>query len=416
MSFPWTDLGGVLTATLLLAISILMARLARALILKRLSQASLFGQQISAAENTEVTLLLLQGAQALTRLVTGAAVLLFVYWWAIFLLNQFPATASWGEGLRLFLIGLIVEFGGGALRALPGLSTVVVVIFIARWSVRLVNALFNGVESGRFTFPWLERETARTTQTLVVFAVWLFALVVAYPYIPGSDTEAFKGLSVLVGLMITLGSTGLINQIISGLFVIYSRSVRPGDYVRIGDTEGQVVDVGFLAIKLRTPRQEEITLPHSILVGSGTTNYSRLAEEHGVVAAVSVTIGYDVPWRQVHSLLLLGAARTRGIRSEPAPRVLQRELSDFHVQYHLVAHLGEGENRAEVMSELHAQIQDAFNEFGAQIMSPHFESQPEKKIIVPKTDWHAAPAAAPRVPDEISRKQTSGTDSPPQGG
>ena len=391
MSLLWTDLGGVLSTTLFLIISIWLARRARTGLLKKLSQASLLGRGIPA--------LLLQGAQALTRLITAAAVLLFIYWWSVFLLNQFSATASWSEQLRLFLFSMFIEFGGGALRALPELFTVVVILLIARWGSRLVNALFNEVESGRLTFSWLERETARTTQTLVLVAIWLFALVVAYPYIPGSNTEAFKGVSVLVGLMITLGSTGLINQIISGLFVIYSRSVRPGDYVRIGDTEGQVVDVGFLATKLMTPRQEEITLPHSVLVGTGTTNYSRLAEEQGVVVTISVTIGYDVPWRQVHALLLLGAARTRGIRSAPAPRVLQRELSDFSVQYHLVAHLREGEKRGEVMSELHAQIQDAFNEFGAQIMSPHFESQPEKKIVVPRAEWHAAPAASSPISD-----------------
>lgn len=391
MSLLWTDLGGVLSTTLFLIISIWLARRARTGLLKKLSQASLLGGGIPA--------LLLQGAQALTRLITAAAVLLFIYWWSVFLLNQFSATASWSEQLRLFLFSMFIEFGGGALRALPELFTVVVILLIARWGSRLVNALFNEVESGRLTFSWLERETARTTQTLVLVAIWLFALVVAYPYIPGSNTEAFKGVSVLVGLMITLGSTGLINQIISGLFVIYSRSVRPGDYVRIGDTEGQVIDVGFLATKLMTPRQEEITLPHSVLVGTGTTNYSRLAEEQGVVVTISVTIGYDVPWRQVHALLLLGAARTRGIRSAPAPRVLQRELSDFSVQYHLVAHLREGEKRGEVMSELHAQIQDAFNEFGAQIMSPHFESQPEKKIVVPRAEWHAAPAASSPISD-----------------
>lgn len=396
MSLLWTDLGGVLSTTLLLIISIWLARRARTRLLKKLRQASLLGGGIPA--------LLLQGAQALTRLITAGAVLLFVYWWSVFLLNQFSATASWSDQLRLFLFSMFIEFGGGALRALPGLFTVVVIILIARWGARLVNAVFHEVESGRLTFPWLERETARTTQTLVVVAIWLFALVVAYPYIPGSNTEAFKGVSVLVGLMITLGSTGLINQIISGLFAIYSRSVRPGDYVRIGDTEGQVIDVGFLATKLMTPRQEEITLPHSVLVGTGTTNYSRLAGEQGVVVTISVTIGYDVPWRQVHALLLLGAARTRGIRSEPAPRVLQRELSDFCVQYHLVAHLREGQNRAEVMSELHGQIQDAFNEVGAQIMSPHFESQPDKKIVVPKAEWHAAPAAPAPIAAEMNRK------------
>jgi small-conductance mechanosensitive channel len=135
-----------------------------------------------------------------------------------------------------------------------------------------------------------------------------------------------------------------------------------------------------------------------------------------MVATVSVTIGYDVPWRQVHALLVLGAARTRGVRDDPPPKVLQRELSDFYIQYHLMAHLREGENRAEVMSELHAQIQDAFNEFGAQIMSPHFESQPERKIFVPKPQWHTAPASPPPVSDEASLKPASGPNSQLLGG
>jgi small-conductance mechanosensitive channel len=144
---------------------------------------------------------------------------------------------------------------------------------------------------------------------------------------------------------------------------------------------------------LRTPRQEEITIPHSVLVGTATTNYSSLAGDNGMAVTTSVTIGYDVPWRQVHALLQLGAARTHGLRRDPPPRVMQRELSDFYVQYLLLAHIEGGKSRAAVLSELHAQIQDAFNEFGTQIMSPHFESQPEKPVFVPKSEWYAPPAA-----------------------
>jgi small-conductance mechanosensitive channel len=216
---------------------------------------------------------------------------------------------------------------------------------------------------------------------------------------------------VLIATLLLLISIWVARRARIGLLKKLGRASLFGERVPAA-AEGQVVDVGFLATKLTTPRREEITLPHSVLVGTGTTNYSRLAGDHGVVVTVSVTIGYDVPWRQVHSLLLLGAARTRGIRSEPAPRVLQRELSDFYVQYHLMAHLQEGENRAEVISELHAQIQDAFNEFGAQIMSPHFESQPEKKVFVPKPEWHAAPASPPSISEEGNRKPARGPNSP----
>jgi small-conductance mechanosensitive channel len=400
----------ILIATLILIVLIWVLRTVRIWTLRRLEKIAALPERFPRIAG-DLRPQLIQAAQSVIRMITTGVMLFLGYLWLVYSLEQFPYSAAWGNQLGEFLVSLFLDFGRGALAAIPGLIAVVIVILLARWCVRVVNVVFKEMDRGKLSLPGLERETARTTQTLLIAAMWLFALVVAYPFIPGSDTEAFKGLSVLVGLMITLGSTGLINQVISGLFVIYSRSLRPGDYVRIGDIDGQVMNVGFLATKLKTPRQEEITLPHSVLVGAATTNYSRLAGDDGMVVTVSVTIGYDVPWRQVHALLLVGAARTRGIRSEPPPRVLQRELSDFYVQYHLMAHLQEEENRAEVMSELHAQIQDAFNEFGAQIMSPHFESQPEKKIVVPKTEWHAAPAPPP-VTSEEDRKPATGPNSP----
>ena len=338
------------------------------------------------------------GGEIIIDVTWAASLFVLVYLWLVYSLGQFPESAPWADQLGEFLVALFLDLARGALGAVPGLVAVVIVFLIARWFVRLIRIVFDKIETGGLSLRGLERETARTTQTLLIMVVWLFALVAAYPYIPGSDTDAFKGLSVLIGLMVTLGSTGIINQVISGLFVVYSKSVRPEDYVRIGDVEGEVIEVGSLATKLRTPRQEEITIPHSVLVGTATTNYSRLAADNGMVVTTTVTIGYDAPWRQVHALLLLGASRTPGIRRDPPPRVMQRELSDFYVQYLLLAHLEDGKRRAAVLSELHAQIQDAFNEYGTQIMSPHFESQPEKPVFVPKSAWHAAPAAVADLP------------------
>jgi small-conductance mechanosensitive channel len=394
------SVGRVLIATLILLGLMWLWRRIKIWFLKTLETTALLPEKHLRLFAVDLRMHILQGGRAAIRLISAVVVLLLGYWWFVYSLEQFPYTAPLGEKLGAFLVQLFLDLGRGVLAAIPGLVAVVIIILIARWSVRLINAVFREIERGKFSLPWLERETARTTQTLLIVAVWLFALVVAYPYIPGSDTDAFKGLSVLIGLMITLGSTGLINQIISGLFVVYSKSVKPGDYVRIGDIEGEVINVGSLATKLKTPRQEEITLPHSVLVGTATTNYSRLAGEEGMVLTVSVTIGYDVPWRQVHALLLLGASRTPGIRQEPPPRVLQRELSDFYVQYHLLAHLEEGRSRTAVLSELHAQIQDAFNEHGTQIMSPHFEAQPKKPVLVPKSAWYAPPASQP--PSEVA--------------
>jgi len=385
----------VLVATLILLGLMWIWRRMKLWLLRGLGTTALLPEKYLRFFAVDLRMHILQGGRAAIRFVSAIVVLVLGYWWLVYSLEQFPYTAPVGEQLGRFLLQFFVDLGRGALVAIPGLIAVAIIIMIAIWVVRVINAIFKEIDKGKLSLPWIEKETARTTQTLLVVAVWLFALVVAYPYIPASDTVAFKGLSVLIGLMIALSSTGLINQIISGLFVVYSKCVKSGDYVRIGDIEGEVINVGSLATKLKTARDEEITLPNSLMVGTATINYSRLAGEQGMVVTVSVTIGYDAPWRQVHELLLLGASRTSGIRTEPPPRVLQRELSDFYVQYHLLAHLEDGQSRAAVLSDLHAQIQDAFNEYGVQIMSPHFESQPRKPVVVPKSAWYAPPVSSP---------------------
>ncbi|MET0502290.1 MAG: mechanosensitive ion channel domain-containing protein [Candidatus Binatia bacterium] len=381
----------VLIATLLLLVGIWLLFGARIWLLRRLERTFPVVGKAQSTFAVDLRRQLQQGVRIMTRLVATAAVCVLVYVWLVYVLAQFSYSLPWSEQLSAFLVSLLADIGRGALNALPGLLAVVVIILVARWCVGLINVVFNEIQAGKISPSWMDKETARTTQTLLAVVVWLIALVMAYPYIPGSESEAFKGLSVLLGVMVALGSTGLINQILSGLFVTYSKSVRAEDYVKVGDVEGEVVDVGFLATKLKTPWQEEITIPHSVLVGTATTNYSRLAGDQGMAVTASVTIGYDVPWRQVHALLILGASRTPGIRKEPPPRVLQRNLSDFYVQYLLLAHLEDAKSRATVLSDLHAQIQDAFNEHGTQIMSPHFESQPQNPVIVPRSVWYAPP-------------------------
>jgi small-conductance mechanosensitive channel len=385
----------VLIATLLLLGLLWAWRRIRIWLLTNLETAALLPERYLRLLAVDLRMHILQGGRAAIHLISAAVILVLGYWWLVYSLEQFPYTAPLGEKLGASLAQLFFDLGRGALVVIPGLVAVVIIILIARWLVRLINTVFKEIESGRFSLPWLQRETVRTTQTLLIVAVWIFALVVAYPYIPGSDTPAFKALSILIGLMIALGSAGLINQIVSGLFVVYSKSVRPEDYVRVGDVEGEVINVGLLATKLRTPQQEEITLPHSILVGAATTNYSRLAGDEGMAVTVSMIFDYNVPWRQVHALLLLGASRTPGIRQDPPPQVMQRGLSDLHIQYFLFAHLEDPKNRVSVLSDLQAQIQDAFMERGSQFMSPHFEGEPKKPVLEPRSDEYAMPASRP---------------------
>lgn len=201
-------------------------------------------------------------------------------------------------------------------------------------------------------------------------------------------------MSVLIGLMVSLGASSIVGQGASGLILMYSRTLRCGEYVKIGEHEGTIVGINLFTTRLRTGRGAEITLPNAMIVGSATRNYSRTVNGEGFMLDTSVTIGYDTPWRQVEAMLKEAARRTPGILAEPAPRVFQTALSDFYPEYCLVAQatpLGAAP-RAEVLSRLHANIQDVFNEYGVQIMSPHYIDDPESGKVVPPGRWYPAPA------------------------
>jgi small-conductance mechanosensitive channel len=331
------------------------------------------------------------GARVAGRLALVALSLFLAYAWLTFVLRQFPYTRPWGEALRGFVLATLMTLGGGMVAALPGLFTVVLIVLITRLVVRGANAVFRAAEEGRLTLPGVYAETAQSTRRLAVALLWLFAVVVAYPYLPGSGTDAFKGVSVFVGLMLSLGSSGLVNQAMSSFMITYSRALRLGDYVGIGEVEGTVVHTGMLATKVLTKRNEEVTLPNAVVASSTITNYSRHSGE-GVFAKTSVTIGYDTPWRQVEALLLLAASRTAGVRAEPPARVLQTGLQDFYVEYTLMVALEHPDDRLRVLSDLHGHIQDAFNEHGVQIMSPNYEADPAAPKVVPKGQWFAPPA------------------------
>jgi small-conductance mechanosensitive channel len=322
--------------------------------------------------------------------------LLAAYLWLGFVLLQFPYSQPWGEQLGRWVRDLLADLGGGALRAVPGLFTVAIIFVVTRMVAQLVDRFFRSVEAGWLRFDWIDAETARATRRLVIVLIWVFALVVAYPYIPGSGTAAFQGISVLLGLMVSLGAAGFVNQVMSGLVVAYSRSVRTGEFVQVGQTQGTVTEVGVLATKILTPTRQEITIPNAVMVGSPLTNFSRHADpERGSLISTGVTIGYDTPWRQVEAMLIEAARRTTTVRREPAPRVIQRGLQDFYVEYRLIFSLDRPETQVLVLSELHAHIQDVFNEHGVQIMSPHFVAQPAEKAVVPPEAWYTPPAVRP---------------------
>jgi small-conductance mechanosensitive channel len=321
------------------------------------------------------------------RAVAALLVLFAGYVWLTSVLVLFPYTRPWGEALGGFLLQAFRRLGAGVVAAIPGLFYVALIVLFTRLAIRIMQATLDGVAEGRLHLPGIHPETALPTKRLLAAVLWLFAIVMAYPNLPGADTDAFKGVSVFVGLVLTLGSSGLVNHMMSGFLLTFSRAVKPGDYIRAGDTEGKVTAVGLLSTKIRTIKGEEVIVPNAVAIGGTIVNYSRYASEGQLLLYTSVTIGYDAPWRQVDALLRQAADRTEGLAKTPPPFVLQRSLSDFYVEYQINAVLERPELRGKVLSALHANIQDAFNEAGVQIMSPHYESDPSAPKVVPPGSW-----------------------------
>jgi small-conductance mechanosensitive channel len=323
--------------------------------------------------------------------------LLFTYQWLGYVLGRFPYTRPWGERFAGFLVDTLAGMLSAVAESIPGLLIAVVIFVIAHVVNSTLRSFFDGVQAGRLSFTWIDADSAQPTRRLVSIAVWLFAIAMAYPYIPGAQTNAFKGLSVLLGLMVSVGASGIVGQAASGLILMYTRTYRPGEYIRVNEQEGTVVALGLFTTRIRTGLGEELTLPNSLVFGTVTRNYSRTVKGAGFIVDTTVTIGYDAPWRQVRAMLIEAASRTPGILADPPPRVFQMALSDFYVEYRLVCQaVPSGPTpRAQVLSALHANVLDVFNEHGVQIMSPHYLGDPPDAKIVPPAKWYAAPAKPP---------------------
>lgn len=316
---------------------------------------------------------------------------IIVYLWVTFELKQFSYTSPWADQLVNWLLNLLAGFMQGIASAIPGLFAAVIIFLFARLAVRGLHRLLASIEQGTVKLPGIYPETVPATRSIFTTLIWLFALTVAYPYLPGSGSDAFKGISLFAGLLVTLGSSGIASQWMSGIVLVYSRALQPGDMIRTGDNEGVVISLGLLSTKIRTATGELVTIPSSAIVGGSIRNFTRLGEGTGTHISTSVTIGYDAPWRQVHAMLLEAAKRTEGLRNDPSPFVLQRSLNDFYVEYELVGRIDTPLDRPFIMTSLNGNVQDVFNEFGVQIMSPHFVAQPKQPVVVEKNNWFAAP-------------------------
>ncbi len=321
-----------------------------------------------------------------------AIVLMAVYVWLAYVLTRFPYTQPWGQTLGSSVLALATRLATGILHSLPDLATVGVIFVLAHLAIRGLHAIFEAARSSGATLAALQDDTIGATRRLTAALVWVFALVMAYPFIPGSHSDAFKGLSVFFGVLVTLGSSGTVSQVMAGFVLIYARALRVGDFVQIAASEGYVVEMGVLSTKLRNRVDQVVTLPNTVVVAASILNLSDTSKVRGISLATSVTIGYDAPWRQVHAMLELAAGRTAALPPHPPPVVRQLNLQDFYVEYELNVFMRAGASKYDVLNELHGHIQDVFNEYGVQIMSPHFVLQPAQAVVVPKDGWHAPPA------------------------
>ena len=326
--------------------------------------------------------------------------MLACYLWLGWAFSLFPWTRVWSESLGDWSLGVIRHLSLSIVASLPGLM-IVVLIFLLTWLIiRLVKVVLDQVAAGRIQVPGIHPETVSATRRLISVVIWLFALSAAYPFLPGANSLAFKGISVFFGLMLTLGSTGVMTHAMSGLVLIYSRALRKGDWIRLADNEGQVSEIGVLATKILTRENYIVTVPNAVVVSGKIINLSAESADGGVNLTTSVTIGYDTPWRQVHALLELAARRTPGIDQQIAPVVRKLGLLDWYTSYELQVRLLPTTKLPDGRNALHSSIIDVFNEFGVQIMSPNFVMQPKAAVVVPQEAWYAAPAVAPQKPEK----------------
>jgi small-conductance mechanosensitive channel len=313
-----------------------------------------------------------------------------------YVLAQFPPTRGLSRDMVTFSLGPLRLLGRGLVESIPSFVFLAVLFLVFRVILRLVRLFFDGVERGAIVLDRFEPDWAHPTYNVARVAIVAFGLIVAYPYIPGSQSAAFQGVTIFIGILFSLGSSSAISNIIAGYMMIYRRAFKVGDRIKIGDTIGDVIETRLQVTHLRSFKNEEIIIPNSQLLSSEVLNYSSLAKaQNGLILHTIVRIGYETPWRQVEAMLLLAAERTAGLLREPRPFVLQKGLGDFAVSYEINAFTTNVKAMAQLYTDLQRNILDVFNEYGVQIMVPAYEGDPPAPKVVTQDAWYAAPAANP---------------------
>jgi small-conductance mechanosensitive channel len=334
-------------------------------------------------------------ADGVVRLLRVFAVLALLFFYLDYVLSLFPGSRQIASGMLGYVTDPLNAMGTAFVNYLPSLLFLVVLVLVTKLVLGALRLGASSIEHGLIVLPGFHAEWVMPTYRLVYLAVIGLALVVAFPYIPGSSSPAFQGLSIFAGVLFSLGSTSFIGNIMAGYALIYWRALRVGDVVQIDDTIGVVSETRLMVTHLRTVKNVEVVIPNATIMTGKIKNFTSLAKQSGLILHTAVGIGYETPWRQVEAMLLIAAERTKGVLHEPKPFVLQRALGDFAVTYEINAYTDDPRNMLVAYHELHRNILDLFNEYGVQIMTPAYEGDPAEAKVVPREKWHTGPALPP---------------------
>ena len=299
----------------------------------------------------------------------------------------FPQTKDLAYKLFSYIWEPIKSIFLGIVEYIPNLFTIFVIWLAVKYLVRLVRYLASEIQSERLKIGGFYADWAMPTFHIVRFLLYAFMIAMIYPYLPGSKSGVFQGISVFVGLIVSLGSSTVIGNIIAGLVITYMRPFKLGDRIKLNDTTGNVIEKTPLVTRIRTPKNEVVTIPNSFIMSSHTVNFSQSAPDYGLIIHSEVSIGYDIPWRKTHQLLIEAALNTPGVVDDPRPFVLETSLQDYYPVYQVNAYIKDANQLAQVYSDLHQNIQDRFNEEGIEIMSPHYiATRDGNETTIPKDD------------------------------
>ncbi|OZC03517.1 mechanosensitive ion channel family protein [Rubricoccus marinus] len=325
-----------------------------------------------------------QFGRSVAKVARLSVLLVLLYFLLTTVFGLFPWTQEWSEQLLQYALSPLRQLGALIIEGAPNVLAIAVIVVVMRWVIGVSDYLFRQVESGEAHVTGFHDELAEPTRKIAKFLLVILSIMLIYPYTPIAESKVFQGLTVFLGILFSLGSSTAIANVVAGVVLTYTRAFRIGDRVKVGDTFGDVVEKTFLVTRIRTPKNEDVAVPNASVLGNHIVNYSRMSREgEGVILHTSITIGYDVPWPQVHDLLLGAARGTDGLLSDPAPFVLQTSLGDFSVAYELNAYTHEVTRMARLYSEMHRRIQDAFAEAGVEILSPTYHARRDAPSTVP---------------------------------